>query len=276
MCAEQFIYNKAQGNSLLQHMASDRDARYYRETISTIRGIFPYLCIKKSQDADFLWVIQDPAAKKRMEIKGESGSSSSGDNNSDCKMQITDGSKRFEVKNVEEIKNTIDSFFAMEAFKNSPQSPTDIINIFLILSSKTHDDILLLCLNTGSCRTNDASSSCSSASLSLVPSCQLDIPLIEGTNWFAFRKFMIFNDFHTTNLNTEVIRLYPNSSDFLVTVTLCFDPFLLMNHIKRHVRDFCGEGAEPIAVKVCNLKAYISQGKVKEPASTILSKHWLK
>jgi len=253
-------------------MASDRDARYYRETISTIRGIFPYLCVKKSQDADFLWVIQDSTAKKRMEIKG-------GDNNNDntagCKMQMTDGSKRFGVKNVEEIKDTLDSFFAMEAFKNSPQSPTDIINIFLILSSKTHDDILLLCLNTGGCRINTAPPPSSAVA------CQLDIPLIEGTNWFAFRRFMIFNDFHTTNLNTEVIRLYPNSSDFLVTVTLCFDPFLLMNHIKRHVRDFCGEGGEggegePIAVKVCNLKAYISQGKIKEPASTILSKHWLK
>jgi hypothetical protein len=210
-----------------------------------------------------------------MEIKGESSRSSSGDG--DCKMQMTDGSKRFGVKNVEEIKNTIDSFFAMEAFKNSPQSPTDIINIFLILSSKTHDDILLLCLNTGSCRINTAPASSSASLLSAASLlCQLDIPLIEGTNWFAFRRFMIFNDFHTTNLNTEVIRLYPNSSDFLVTVTLCFDPFLLMNHIKRHVRDFCGEGAEPIAVKACNLKAYISQGKVKEPASTILSKHWLK
>ncbi len=255
-------------------MASDRDARYYRETISTIRAIFPSLCIKKSQDAIFLWVIQDSTGKKRMEIKGSDGGDGS---YGDCKMQMTDGSKRFGVKNVEEIKNTIDSFFAMEAFKSGPQSPTDIINIFLvILSPKTHDNILL-CLNTNSCRINDNSKSAASSSLasaSLV-ACQLDLPLIERTSWFAFRRFMIFNDFHTTNFNTEVIRLYPNSSDFLVTVTVYLDPFLLMNHIKHHVPDFCGED-EPIAVKVCNLKEYISQGKIKEPASTILSKHWLK
>ena len=222
------------------------NSRSHKETVSTIRGIFPWLSIKKSQDDAFLWVIENREKTRRMEIKGISDLGHR-------EMQMTDGSTRFKVKNIEHIKKVLDETFSREAFEAIANSdvPANYINIHLILVGQAQDNILLMMVSP--------KTAC------------YEMPCIQNTNWFVFRRLMIFQDFATSNFNTKVVRLYPNAHDFLVTVSLPFDSSVpLMSHIQRKLgKPDSGETIYRV-VKVCD----IDTGQLGETSRRILKRYW--